>query len=83
VSLNRLVDNGHSVVVIEHNLDVIKTADYVIDLGPEGGHKGGELIASGTPEEIAACRKSHTGRFLAELLPVRKNAPRSRSSHAS
>jgi excinuclease ABC subunit A len=68
VSLNRLVDNGHSVVVIEHNLDVIKTADYVIDLGPEGGHKGGELIACGTPEEIAACKLSHTGRFLAELL---------------
>ena len=67
-SLNRLVDNGHSVVVIEHNLDVIKTADYVIDLGPEGGHKGGQLIASGTPEEIAMCKASHTGRFLAELL---------------
>lgn len=67
-SLNRLVDNGHSVVVIEHNLDVIKTADYIIDLGPEGGHKGGELVACGTPEEIAACKKSHTGRFLAEYL---------------
>jgi excinuclease ABC subunit A len=67
-SLSRLVDNGHSVVVIEHNLDVIKTADHVIDLGPEGGHNGGKLIASGTPEEIAACRVSHTGRFLAELL---------------
>jgi excinuclease ABC subunit A len=67
-SLNRLVDTGHSVVVIEHNLDVIKTADYVIDLGPEGGHNGGELIACGTPEEIAACKASHTGRFLAELL---------------
>ena len=67
-SLNRLVDHGHSVVVIEHNLDVIKTADYVIDLGPEGGHKGGELIASGTPEEIAACKASYTGKFLAELF---------------
>ena len=67
-SLNRLVDNGHSVVVIEHNLDVIKTADHVIDLGPEGGHKGGELIACGTPEEIAACKASHTGKFLAALL---------------
>ncbi len=67
-SLNRLVDNGHSVVVIEHNLDVIKTADYIIDLGPEGGHNGGQVIASGTPEEIAACRASHTGRFLAEML---------------
>jgi excinuclease ABC subunit A len=67
-SLNRLVDNGHSVVVIEHNLDVIKTADYVIDLGPEGGHKGGELLACGTPEEIASQKRSHTGRFLAEYL---------------
>ncbi len=67
-SLNRLVDNGHSVVVIEHNLDVIKTADHVIDLGPEGGHKGGELIACGTPEEIAACKASYTGKFLAEVL---------------
>jgi excinuclease ABC subunit A len=55
-------------VVIEHNLDVIKTADYVIDLGPEGGHKGGELIAHGTPEEIAASKASYTGKFLAELL---------------
>jgi excinuclease ABC subunit A len=68
VSLNRLVDTGHSVVVIEHNLDVIKTADHVIDLGPEGGHNGGRLIASGTPEEIAACQASHTGRALAPLL---------------
>jgi excinuclease ABC subunit A len=67
-SLNRLVDTGHSVVVIEHNLDVIKTADYVIDLGPEGGHNGGQLIACGTPEEIAACKSSYTGKFLAELL---------------
>jgi excinuclease ABC subunit A len=67
-SLNRLVDGGHSVVVIEHNLDVIKTADWVIDLGPEGGHNGGQLIAWGTPEEVAACQASYTGRFLAELL---------------
>jgi excinuclease ABC subunit A len=67
-SLNRLVDHGHSVVVIEHNLDVIKTADYVIDLGPEGGHKGGELIACGSPEDIATCKASYTGTFLAELL---------------
>jgi excinuclease ABC subunit A len=67
-SLNRLVDNGHSVLVIEHNLDVIKTADYVIDLGPEGGHNGGQLIACGPPEAIAACRASHTGKFLAEIF---------------
>jgi excinuclease ABC subunit A len=67
-SLNRLVDSGHSVVVIEHNLDVIKTADYVIDLGPEGGHKGGRLIACGSPEDVAACKASHTGRFLADVM---------------
>ncbi|MDA1231228.1 MAG: excinuclease ABC subunit UvrA, partial [Planctomycetota bacterium] len=67
-SLNRLVDNGHSVIVIEHNLDVIKTADYVIDLGPEGGHKGGQLMAFGTPEEVAANRNSITGRFLTAAL---------------
>jgi excinuclease ABC subunit A len=67
-SLNRLVDHGHSVVVIEHNLDVIKTADFVIDLGPEGGHNGGQLIAAGSPEQIAACKASHTGRFLAEVM---------------
>ncbi len=72
VSLNRLVDSGHSVVVIEHNLDVIKTADHVIDLGPEGGHKGGQLIASGTPEEIAACKASHTGKALAQLLSANR-----------
>jgi excinuclease ABC subunit A len=56
--------------VIEHHLDVIKTADYVIDLGPEGGHNGGEVIAVGPPEAIAACPRSHTGRFLAEVLPA-------------
>jgi excinuclease ABC subunit A len=69
-SLNRLVDSGHSVVVIEHNLDVIKTADYVIDLGPDGGHNGGCLVACGPPEAIAACAESHTGRFLADYLQV-------------
>src|SRR4029453_15475410 len=74
-SLNRLVDNGHSVVVIEHNLDVIKTPDHIIDLGPEGGHKGGELIASGTPEQVAACKASHTGRFLAEILRNKQTRP--------
>jgi excinuclease ABC subunit A len=63
-SLNRLVDTGHTVLLIEHHLDVIKTADHVIDLGPEGGHAGGEVVVTGTPEEIAACRASHTGRFL-------------------
>ena len=62
--LNRLVDAGHTVLVIEHHLDVIKTADHVIDLGPEGGHAGGEVIAVGAPEEIAACARSYTGKFL-------------------
>jgi excinuclease ABC subunit A len=63
-SLNRLVDAGHTVLLIEHHLDVIKTADHVIDLGPEGGHAGGEVVATGTPEDIARCKASHTGRFL-------------------
>jgi len=67
--LHRLRDEGNTVVVIEHNLDVIKTADWVVDLGPEGGHRGGQIIATGTPEEIAANPASHTGRFLAKLLP--------------
>jgi excinuclease ABC subunit A len=64
VALNRLVDAGHTVLLIEHHLDVIKTADHVIDLGPEGGHAGGRVVASGTPEVIAAAKNSHTGRFL-------------------
>jgi len=66
--LQRLVEGGDTVVVIEHNLDVIKTADYVIDLGPEGGDKGGTLVAAGTPEHIAACLQSYTGKFLKPLL---------------
>ena len=66
--LHKLRDDGNTVVVIEHNLDVIKTADHVIDLGPDGGHRGGEIIAQGTPEEVAAMPQSHTGRFLAKLL---------------
>jgi excinuclease ABC subunit A len=66
--LHRLRDHGNTVVVIEHNLDVIKTADWVIDLGPEGGDKGGEIVAAGTPEQIAETEASHTGRFLAPLL---------------
>jgi excinuclease ABC subunit A len=67
-SLNRLVDAGHTVLLIEHHLDVIKTADHVIDLGPEGGHAGGEVVATGTPEDIMACKTSHTGRFLRQRL---------------
>jgi excinuclease ABC subunit A len=66
--LGRLVDAGNSVVVIEHNLDVIKTADHLIDLGPEGGEEGGEIVATGTPEEVASVASSYTGRFLVELV---------------
>jgi excinuclease ABC subunit A len=66
--LNRLVDMGNTVIVIEHNLDVIKTADYIIDLGPEGGDDGGRIIATGTPERVAANEKSYTGGFLREIL---------------
>ena len=70
-SLNRLVDAGHTVLLIEHHLDVIKTADHVIDLGPEGGHAGGRVVVTGTPEDIAACKASHTGRFLKTRLTGR------------
>jgi excinuclease ABC subunit A len=66
--LQRLVDSGHTVIVIEHNLDLIGEADWVIDLGPEGGAEGGQIVAEGTPERIAACNRSHTGRFLREVL---------------
>jgi excinuclease ABC subunit A len=69
--LDRLVQTGNSVVVIEHNLDVIKVSDRVIDLGPEGGDEGGQVIATGTPEQIAQVAESHTGHFLAEILPVK------------
>jgi excinuclease ABC subunit A len=76
--LQRLVDAGNTVVVIEHNLDVIKVADRLIDLGPEGGDEGGRLIATGTPEQVAAkASVSYTGRFLADLLPAaRSTTPR-------
>jgi excinuclease ABC subunit A len=67
-ALNRLVDAGHTVILIEHHLDVIKTADHVVDLGPEGGHAGGEIVVTGTPEVVAGCRASHTGRFLRTRL---------------
>ena len=68
--LQRLVDAGNSVVVIEHNLDVIKVSDRLIDLGLEGGDEGGQLIAAGTPEQVAAVPESYTGQFLAAMLPV-------------
>ncbi|MCC6543938.1 MAG: excinuclease ABC subunit UvrA [Nitrospirae bacterium] len=67
---NLLVERGNTVVVIEHNMDVIKSADYIVDLGPEGGENGGEIVAEGTPEEVAECNKSYTGRFLKECLPI-------------
>jgi excinuclease ABC subunit A len=66
--LNRLVDQGHSVLVIEHHLDVIKSADYIIDMGPEGGNGGGYVVAEGTPEQVAKVKASHTGRFLKTVL---------------
>ena len=66
--LHRLRDHGNTVVIIEHNLDVIKTADWIVDLGPEGGDKGGEILVSGTPEAVAAHHSSYTGQFLAPIL---------------
>lgn len=71
--LNRLVDAGNSIIVIEHNLDVIKCADHIIDLGPEGGDKGGSIVATGTPEDIADCEESYTGRYLKPLLQDLRN----------
>jgi excinuclease ABC subunit A len=68
--LDRLVEGGNTVVVIEHNLDVIKTADWVIDMGPEGGDAGGRIVAEGTPEQVAAVAASYTGRFLSKLVPA-------------
>ena len=75
--LSRLVDSGNTVVVIEHNLDVIKSSDWVIDMGPEGGFRGGTVVAEGTPEDVAKVKASYTGNFLAEMLannraPVKK-----------
>ena len=66
--LHRLRDQGNTIVVIEHNLDVVKTADWVIDLGPEGGSGGGHIVATGTPEQVVRVKKSHTGQFLRPLL---------------
>ena len=72
--LHELVDQGNSVIVIEHNLDVVKTADHIIDIGPEGGDGGGRIVAKGTPEQVAEAADSHTGRYLKEILAVRKVA---------
>ena len=66
--LQRLAENGNTVVVIEHNLDVIKCADYIIDLGPEGGDGGGTIVATGTPEEVVKVEKSYTGKYLKNML---------------
>lgn len=77
--LQRLVDMGNTVIVIEHNLDVIKVADYIIDLGPEGGDKGGEVVVCGSPEEVAMCERSYTGMFLKEILKDRIYAKNRRS----
>ena len=74
----RIVDAGHSVVVIEHNLDVIKCADWVIDLGPDAGERGGELVMAGTPEDVSGCPASHTGKYLREVL-----APTPSLTHSS
>ncbi|MDE3129182.1 MAG: ATP-binding cassette domain-containing protein, partial [Gemmatimonadota bacterium] len=76
--LHRLVDRGNTVLVIEHNLDVIKTADWIVDLGPEGGTRGGEIVALGTPEQVAAIPASYTGQFLKALFSRRTPAPRKR-----
>jgi excinuclease ABC subunit A len=72
--LQQLVDNGNTVVVIEHNLDVIKAADWIIDLGPEGGQAGGTIVAQGAPERVAACDTSYTGHYLRMLLGDPKGA---------
>jgi excinuclease ABC subunit A len=73
--LERLVSSGNTVVVIEHQLDVVKTADWIIDLGPEGGDAGGEVVAAGPPEEVAATPRSYTGQVLRPLLHVAERAP--------
>ena len=70
-AFDALILRGHSIVIIEHNMDVIKCADYVIDLGPEGADKGGNLVAAGTPEEVAKCATSYTGQFLQEKLHMK------------
>ncbi|MDX1384460.1 MAG: excinuclease ABC subunit UvrA, partial [Thermoanaerobaculia bacterium] len=78
--LHRLVEKGNTVIVVEHNLDVIKTADWVIDLGPEGGAAGGKLVVAGTPETVAKRKRSHTGQYLAKVLPAKRRARRRRSA---
>jgi excinuclease ABC subunit A len=74
--LKRLRDSGNTIVIIEHNLDVIKTCDWIIDLGPEGGHEGGRVVAQGSPETVAKTKKSYTGRFLKDILHPNGSGPR-------
>ncbi|MHA7838620.1 MAG: ATP-binding cassette domain-containing protein, partial [bacterium] len=81
--LDALVEAGNSVIVIEHNLDVIKTADWIVDVGPEGGPEGGEIVACGTPEEIARIRGSHTGRALRPLLKPKASRTKTKTSATS
>ncbi len=78
--LQTLVDQGNTVIIIEHNLEVIKTADFVIDLGPEGGDGGGEILVAGTPEQVVATRGSYTGKYLSPYLPAVKPVTRKRSA---
>ncbi|MER1990011.1 MAG: hypothetical protein ABS884_09845, partial [Solibacillus isronensis] len=80
--LQRLVENGETVLVIEHNLDVIKTADHIIDLGPEGGEGGGTILATGTPEKIAEVEESYTGRYLKPILERDRERMESRIKEA-
>jgi len=72
--LHRLTDLGNSIIIIEHNMDVIRNADWIIDLGPDGGEKGGRVVAMGTPEQVASVKKSYTGQVLAKMLPRASNA---------
>ena len=81
--LHRLRDQGNTIVVIEHNLDVIKTADWIVDLGPEGGSGGGQIIATGTPEEVAKVKGSHTARFLKDILTKDRKTNRTFEHHQS
>jgi excinuclease ABC subunit A len=81
--LHELVDQGNTVVVIEHNLEVIKTADWIVDLGPEGGDEGGHVVAVGTPEEIAANPASYTGHYLRQVLERRPNRAARREPQAA